>query len=136
MKRFLAPLLALGLTVAACSPTMISGLASTSVGQSLLNAMVDTLAPGVNAAIAKGVAAAGPELATMAYALPWARAALDFFGLAAGISLVTLAQLDVDIVNAETLLANPPTTVAAAVADATMVWQEVSAALQPAVAAH
>ena len=135
-KAAAALVLAVGLSsgLTACSVftgTTLTTLINSTVGQSLVNALLNTLAPSVSAAISKGVAAAGPEIKVMAYALPWAKQAVDFFGPAAGLSALRVAQIDADIVNAEALLANPPTDLASAVTDAVAVWQEVMAGLTP-----
>ena len=77
MRRFLvAPLFALGLIAAnltgCASATDITTLASTSVGQALLNAMINTLVPGINTAIANAEnnATTRTDLASVAFALP------------------------------------------------------------------
>lgn len=135
--NFPALVLVLGLT--ACSTvgtitgTSLATLASSSVGSSLLNALLNTLAPGVNAAIAKGGAAAQADLKLVAYALPWAQQALDFFGPAVGVPTAKIAGLDATLKDAEAILANPPTDVATAVLAGTTAWQDVMAVLKPVV---
>lgn len=121
--------------LAACSNVSgVSGLAATPIGQSLITALVTNLAPGINQSIANASAgiASSKDAAIAAYALPWAKQALDFFGVAAGLSTTTIAELDSAIVTAESLLANPPANLSAAIADAAGVYQQVVSALAPA----
>jgi hypothetical protein len=123
------------IAVAASSFVLLAACALTQPGvpdpveQSLVNAMTNTLAPGVNAAIAKGVAAAGPEINAMAYALPWAEKALDTLGPPLGVVPAKIAALDGLIRTAEADLANPPTSAGAAVVEAAAAWQQVRAVL-------
>ena len=123
MKNLFAA--AIVLCVAACQAPAVSN----DVEASLVNALTSTLAPGINDAIAKGEAAAAPELQTVAYALPWAEKALEVFG-PRFLDAATMAKIDADVKAAEALVASPPADIGSAVVAALQVYQEVKAAVK------
>jgi hypothetical protein len=135
MKRTVASLaLVLGLGCSACSQfSATSGLAASPVGQALITALVDNLAPGIETSLAnaeKGLAS-NKDLQMIAYDLPWAKQALDYFG-PAFLSPETIAKLDSGIVTAEATLANPPADVGSAIVQAVSIYQQIVSDLHPA----
>lgn len=131
--RARAGVLSLTLALAACGgAATVSSVATSPVGQSLINALTNTLVPGVNAAMAKGVGAAKPELDVAAYVLPWADDALQKLGPDVGLGAAQIAKYHADVQTAEALVANPPADIGSAVADALQVYQRIVGALKPA----
>lgn len=122
--------------LAACSGTTatLSGLVASPVGQSLVVALVDNLMPGVDQAIANaGAKVAGSKDAQMvAFALPWAQQAIDYFAPALGVPAAELAKIDAGVKSAEALLAAPPSDLSGAIAAAAGIYQEIVADLRPA----
>jgi hypothetical protein len=138
-KRIIAIAFTLGLGLAACAGTAssLSSLASSAIGQSFLTAIFKNLAPGIDAAIAKGAAAGAPELKVAAYALPWAQGAVDLFGSALGMSAAAVTATDGAIRHAEAdvaaALANPAGVNAVALlGEVKAIWDQVTVDLAPA----
>lgn len=123
MKKIIAALAIAG-GLAACSVPAVPN----AVEAALINALTNTLAPGINDAIAKGIAASKADLDKVAFALPWAQKALEVFG-PQYLDAATMAKIQTDVKMAEALLANPPTDVGSAVATALQVYMEVKAAV-------
>jgi hypothetical protein len=125
---------ALVVSLAACGSAP-SGLATSpvvdSVGASLINALTDTLAPGLNAAIAEGAQASQADLNTIAYWLPWAQKAVDYFGPTLKMPAADIAAIDAGVAQVTADLANPPSNVGSVVAEAAALATKVTAALQP-----
>lgn len=138
--------LSLALALAACgtpSPqpvtppvvsTSLPAIVASPQGQSVITALTQNFAPGVNAAIANVSAkvASSSDAEFVGEALSWAPTALSIFGSASGLSAQTVAALSAGATSASAALKNPPTTLANAIADALGAYQAVTAALKPA----
>ena len=125
-----------GLGAALLALTACGGVPATvasPVEAALINALTNSLAPGINQAVANlaGKVTSNQDVQLVGYALPWAKEALDALGPKAGLSTATMAELDAAVSGAEQLLANPPQDVGSAVAIALAAYNQVQAALKP-----
>lgn len=103
-----------------------------SVDASLIDALTNTLVPGINTAIADGVNATQKDIDTLVYALPWLQAAVDGLGPSVGLSASWIATTDAAIVAVEADLKNPPKSIGQVAVDAALLWSQVKTALSPA----
>lgn len=125
-------------TVPTTATGALTAVVTSSVGQSLVNALVNKLAPGVNTTIAKvttGSAATVADLNNMAFALPWLQAAVDAFGSYVGMSTTDIAAIDAAVPTLVAQLQNPPANVGAVLADAAALWGKTIGTLAPALGA-
>lgn len=121
-------------TTPAPAPTTLTGIAASPQGQSVITALTQNFAPGINTAIANVSAkvASSGDAEFVGEALSWAPTALSLFGSVSGLSSQTIAALSAGATSAAAALKNPPTTLANAIADALGAYQAVTGALQPA----
>lgn len=110
------------------SPTPTLG----SIEAALVNALTNSLAPGINAAMGDlaNRAATNKDFQLVAYALPWADQALGVFGPKLGMSPSVLSGLHMAIVDAEGLMAHPPADAGQALSAALTTYNQVRAALK------
>ena len=127
MRKFIvAAIVAAPLALVGCKAV------TSSVEASLIDALTNTLAPGVNTAIADGVNVTQKDIDILVYAMPWLQKAVDVLGPVAGLSASWVSVTDATIVAVEVDLKNPPKSIGQVAVDATALWSQVKAALAPA----
>ena len=127
MRKRIRGAIAVSLVLSGCAA--IAPTVTSDVEASLVNALTNALAPGVNTAIAQAVTDSQGAINFLNYSLPWAQDAIDKLGPLFKVPAATITKIDAAIVIAEADLKNPPTSVGAAVAEAVNTFNEVKAAL-------
>lgn len=114
------------LWLGACAAvTTIASLATSPIGMSFINAIFNTLVPGMNTAIANGAAAGKSDLDMVAYVMPWAKSSIDYFKPANQVAIDTLIdQVQVDLAK--------PQDIGTLMVEVQQAWTAVQSALAPA----
>lgn len=121
----------------AISSTSLPAIVASPQGQSIVTALTQNFAPGINTAIANASAkvASSKDAELVGEALAWAPVALNLFGGFTGLPASDIAALKAGAASASALLKNPPADLGSAIAQALGAYQAVTGALKPALGA-